>query len=241
MSASIRAALALAAASAVLVAAGCGTSSSSSEGTTTEREETTETTETDENVITDDVVTDDVVTDDVVTDDVVTDDAVTDPGTTTDAAPNTPNRDYSSEDIRLIAGLGLTNRECLRRDPDAADGELAYVVCTTGRVRTVYVRFTGRAATVRDWNDDRRRSDADESRFDRGACDSNSRLAGTWSNDGEVQGRFYCGKLDSDGTSNIGWTYANDNVSGYAFAASGDIPLGALATWFERNAPNDAG
>ena len=228
MSASIRGALGLAAASAVLVVAvGCGTTSSSSEGTTTERDETTETVETDEGTTTDDVVTDDGTT--------------TDEGTTTDDEPEGPNRDYSSEDIRLIAGLGLTNRECLRRDPDASDGELAYVVCTTGRVRTVYVRFTGRAATVRDWNLDRERTDANDARFDRGACDSNSRLAGTWSNDGEVQGRFYCGKLDSDGTSNIGWTYENDNVSAYAFASSGDIPIGSLATWFERNAPNDAG
>ena len=62
-----------------------------------------------------------------------------------------------------------------------------------------------------------------------------------WSNDGGVQGRFYCGKLDSDGTSNLGWTYADDNVSGYAFAASGDIPLGALSNWFSRNAPGNAG
>lgn len=225
----LRMTLALCIALALAVAAGCGTSTSG-QVTTTVREEVTVPPETDE-----------ARTDEATTDDVITDDAPTTSATATDDAPEGPNRDYSDQDIRLIADLGLTNRECLRREPDAGEGELAYVVCTTGRVRAVYVRFTGRAATLRDWNDDRRRSDADERRFDRGSCSATSRLSGTWSNDGEVQGRFYCGLLDSDGSSNVGWTYADANVSGYAFAASGDLPLGALAEWFERRAPSSAG
>lgn len=164
----------------------------------------------------------------------------TEPSTTTAGGDDNPlTRDYSQADLRLIEGAGLSTRQCRRREPDRGDGERSYIVCVTGRVTTVYVRFTGRAATVRDWRADLGRTDVEDDGFQRGECDRNGRTLGTWSNSGRRRGRFYCGLLDSGGGANIGWTYTADNVTAFAFSTSGEIPLAGLHRWWQTRSPSD--
>lgn len=164
---------------------------------------------------------------------------------TTAPAPETDpqalTRDYTQADLRLIDGVGLSARQCRRREPDRAAGERSYIVCVTGRVTTVYVRFTGRAAVVRDWKDDRDGSDVQEPGFTRDGCDDDSRTLGTWSNSGVRRGRFYCGLLKSGGGANIGWTYTDGNVTAFAFSPGGEISLAALHRWWQTKTPSSIG